>query len=61
MSTHFFVIKVNSKMCAFSALFIGIGSNQTVQFLHRKKNQEFDESVRGNYCTVAGGGDMYNT
>ncbi len=41
----FFVIKVNSKMCAFSALYVGIGSNQTVQYLHRKKNEEFDQSV----------------
>ena len=37
MSTQFFVIKVNSKMCAFSALCVGIGSQQTVQYLHRKK------------------------
>ena len=58
ISTEFFVIKLNSKMCAFSALYEGIGSKQTVQYLHRKKNQDFDQCVRCKYCTVAGGGDM---
>jgi hypothetical protein len=29
-----------------------------VQYLHRKKNQEFDQSVRCNDCTVAGLGDI---
>jgi hypothetical protein len=58
MLTQFFVIKVNSKMCAFSALCVGIGSKQTVPYLHRKKNQDFDQSVRCNYCTIAGLGDM---
>ena len=45
-------------MCAFSALYEGIGSKQTVQYLHRKKNQDFDQCVRCKYCTVAGGGDI---
>ena len=58
ISTEFFVIKLNSKMCAFSALYEGIGSKQTVQYLHRKKNQDFDQCVRCKYCTVAGGGDI---
>ncbi len=61
ISTEFFVIKLNSKMCAFSALYEGIGSKQTVQYLHRKKNQDFDQCVRCKYCTVAGGGDMVRT
>ena len=63
ISTEFFVIKLNSKMCTFSALYEGIGSKQTVQYLHRKKNQDFDQCVRCKYCTVAGGGDIvwYNT
>lgn len=59
ISTEFFVIKLNSKMCAFSALYEGIGSKQTVQYLHRKKNQDFDQCVRCKYCTVAGGGDIF--
>ena len=60
ISTEFFVIKLNSKMCAFSALYEGIGSKQTVQYLHRKKNQDFDQCVRCKYCTVAGGGDIHH-
>ena len=51
-----FVIKVNSKMCAFSALYIGIGSHRTVQYLHHEKNQGFGQSVWCKYCTIAGRG-----
>ena len=29
-----------------------------VQYLHRKINKEFEQSVRCKYCTVAGGGDI---
>jgi len=43
-----------------SALCVGIGSQQTMLYLHRKENQEFDQSVRCKYCTVAGLGDIYD-
>ena len=52
------IVTVNSKMCAFSALHVGIRSIWMVQYLHRKKNQELDQGVWCKYCTVAGGGDI---
>ena len=59
MLRQFFVIKVNSEMCALSAMYVGIGSNQTVHYMHHKKNQEFDQSVQCKYCMVVGGGDIF--